>query len=79
MAVSRAHALHSRSLFTRSGFKGLLRCVTEDAPSIRRADAGKSIELCAARALGSRRANYSASCLLTNELYMWNGRILYPS
>ena len=42
-------------------FKGLLCCLVEDTPIVRRAYAGKAAELCAARSFGGRRANYSAS------------------
>jgi hypothetical protein len=73
MAVSCACLLDpSHSIFTHtpSNFKGLLFCVTEDAPSVRRADAGKTAELCAARAFGSRRANYGTSHPPTKVLHI---------
>src|SRR6267142_1735963 len=56
--------------------KGLLFCVTEDAPSVRRADAGKIVELCAARAFGSRRANYGTSHL---QYYVYRTDAFFPS
>ncbi len=41
--------------------QGLLRGPLEDAPVIRRADAGKAAQLCAARSVGCRRADYGGS------------------
>jgi len=61
-------------------YKGLLRCLAEDAPSVRRADAGKAAELRATRALGSRRANYGTSAFHdSNEMNNKGRRVLHPS
>jgi len=76
MAVSRNVGAHSvsvsppsqsmRSEFSFFFFKGLLCCLVEDTPIVRRAYAGKAAELCAARSFGSCRANYGGS-LYTDE------------
>lgn len=55
--------------------KGLLCCLVEDTPIVRRAYAGKAAELCAAHSFGGRRANYGASHTLTTKR-TWNDAFL---